>query len=296
VIGTPVSPSHIPAQQPLRGIALISVAVLLFSLTDAISKYMTQHYPVGFILWIRFLLHTLVILAVVGARRGLGFMITRRPGIQIVRGLMLPVAALMFVSGTRLMPLAETAAITFVSPLVVTLLAVLILHERVGVVQWLAIICSFIGVLLIIRPGGALFDWPALLPMGTAFAMAVYQVLTRRVAGLESAYTSIFYPGLIGLILFSLMLPFTWTEPLAWWHVALMTVTGVVGATSHLILIKAFEHAPASLLAPFSYTQLIWTALVGWIVFGDFPDTLAVMGMAVITASGVLIASRVRSR
>ncbi len=278
----------------LRGIALISVAVLLFSITDAISKSMTAYYPVGFILWVRFLIHAVVIFVVVGAHRGFGFVVSRRPGVQIARSVMLPVASLMFVTGISLMPLAEAAAITFVAPLLVTMLAVVVLGESVGRQQWLAIILSFSGVLLIIRPGGELFGWQALFPMGTAFAMAIYQVLTRRIAAVESAYTSIFYPGLAGCLLFSAMLPYTWTAPIAWWHVALMIFNGAVGAASHLVLIKAFEHTPASTLAPFSYMQLLWTTLMGWLVFGDFPDSLALTGMLIIVGSGVFIATRMR--
>ena len=278
----------------LRGIGLVATAVFLFAITDSISKVMTQHYPIGFILWIRFTFHTLVLLAVVGARHGFGFIRTRRPGIQLSRGLLLPLAALMFVTGLSQMPLAETAAITFISPLIVTLLAVVILKEKVDLGQWLAIGFSFAGVLLIVRPGADVFGWAALLPMGTALSMAIYQVLTRRIAGLESPYTSIFYPGLVGLVLFSLALPATWTTPLAWWHVALMIVGGVVNAASHLILIRAFEHAPASRLAPFSYTQIVWATLVAYLVFGDFPDAWSLAGIAVIVASGVYVAARVR--
>lgn len=286
--------NNVETHQILRGIGLVAIAVFLFSITDAISKYMTQIYPIGYILWIRFFFHTLVLIAIVGARQGLGFIRTRRPGIQLTRGLLLPFAALMYVSGISQMPLAETAAITFVSPFLVTLLAVIVLKEKVDLGQWLAIGFSFAGVLLIIRPGGDVFGWAALFPLGTAFSMAIYQVLTRRIAGLESAYTSIFYPGLVGLALFSLALPFTWTTPLAWWHVALMIIGGVVNAASHLILIRAFEFAPASRLAPFSYTQIVWSTLVAYVFFGDFPDAWSIAGIGVIAASGIYVATRMR--
>jgi len=281
-------------QQILKGIGLVAIAVLLFSVTDAISKYMTQHYPIGYILWIRFFFHTLVLIAIVGARQGLGFIRTRRPGIQFTRGLLLPFAALMYVSGISQMPLAETAAITFVSPFLVTLLAVMVLKEKVDLGQWLAIGFSFAGVLLIIRPGTNVFAWAALFPLGTAFAMAIYQVLTRRIAGLESPYTSIFYPGVIGLAVFSLALPFTWTTPLAWWHLALMIAGGVVNAASHLTLIRAFDFAPASRLAPFSYTQIVWSTLVAYVAFGDFPDAWSIAEIGVIAASGIYVATRLR--
>ena len=293
--GLPMTPSdNDEARRILRGVGLVAIAVMLFAITDAVSKYMTRYYPVGFILWLRFFFHTLVLLTVIGARQGLGFTRTRRPGIQLARGILLPIAALLFVTAMRFMPLAETAAITFVSPLIVTLLAVIVLKERVDVGQWAAIGCSFAGVLLIIRPGSDVFGWAAVLPLGTAFAMAIYQVLTRRIAGLESSYTSIFYPGLVGLIIFSVALPFNWAVPVSWWHLVLMVIVGVVNASSHLILIRAFECAPASRLAPFSYTQIIWSALVAYIVFGDFPDAWSLGGIAVIVASGIYVAARIR--
>lgn len=291
-----ISPDDRQAREILRGIGLVGIAVFLFAVTDAISKYMTQYYPIGFILWIRFFFHTLVLLAVVGARQGLGFVRTRRPGIQLTRGLLLPLAALMFVSAISQMPLAEAVAITFISPLIVTLLAVVILKEHVSIGHWIAISCSFAGVLIIIRPGGDALGWAALLPLGTAFSMAIYQVLTRRIAGLESTYTSIFYPGLMGFLLFSLALPFTWTATHAWWHLALMIGGGLVNAASHLTLIRAFEHAPASKLAPFSYTQIVWSTLVAYGVFGDFPDGWSITGIAVIVASGIYVAVKVRRR
>lgn len=272
----------------LRGMLLISIAVILFSVMDTISKYLTRYYPVTNVLWMRYLFHTLLIVAVVVPRHGLALVRTERLGIQVLRGLLLAGASLLFVTAIKYMPLAEATAIQFLSPLLVTLLAVLFLKETVELSRWLAILAGFSGVLIIIRPGSGIFTWASLLPLGTATLFASYQVLTRHFAGRESPYTLIFYPGIIGMLLLALTLPFAWVPPQSLSHVALLAIAGMIGGLSHLILIRAYELAPASRLAPFSYTQLIWVTLAGYI----FPDGLSLAGIAILTTSGVYIATR----
>ena len=276
----------------LRGMLLISIAVILFSVMDTISKYLTRYYPVTNVLWMRYLFHTLLIVAVVAPRHGLALVRTERLGIQVLRGLLLAGASLLFVTAIKYMPLAEATAIQFLSPLLVTLLAVLFLKETVELSRWLAILAGFCGVLIIIRPGSGIFTWASLLPLGTATLFASYQVLTRHFAGRESPYTLIFYPGIIGMLLLALTLPFAWVPPQSLSHIALLAVAGMIGGSSHLILIRAYELAPASRLAPFSYTQLIWVTLAGYIVFDNFPDGLSLAGIAILTTSGVYIAAR----
>lgn len=274
-----------------RGILLILATGLLFAVMDAISKYLTRFYPVSLILWVRFGSFTLLIAAVLGPRLGLDVIKTTRPGVQILRGLLLPAASGLFVLSTRTLDIADASAITFVAPLIITVLAVFFLGERVGTRHWLAIVAGFIGVLIIIRPGSSVFAWPSLLPLGTAACTAVYQVLTRRISGQESVYTSVFYPGLIGTLVFSLALPWTWTPIALPGHLALMVLAGLIGACGHLLLIKAYDCAPASRLAPFGYGQLIWATAAGYIAFGSFPDGGTLLGIAVLAAAGVYLAT-----
>ena len=276
----------------LRGMLLISTAVILFAVMDTISKYLTRYYPVTNVLWARYLFHTLLVVAVIAPRHGLALVRTERLGIQLLRGFLLAGASLLFVTAIKYMPLAEATAIQFLSPLLVTLLAVLFLKEKVELARWLAILAGFSGVLIIIRPGSGIFTWASLLPLGTAILFASYQVLTRHFAGRESPYTLIFYPGIVGMLLLALTLPFTWTPPQSLSHLALLAIAGMIGGSSHLILIRAYELAPASRLAPFSYTQLIWVTLAGYVVFGNFPDGLSVAGMAILMSSGIYIATR----
>jgi drug/metabolite transporter (DMT)-like permease len=173
-------------------------------------------------------------------------------------------------------------------------MAAFILKEKVEFARWLAVAGGFVGVLIIIRPGSGVFTWASLLPLGSATCFACYQILTRKLANLESPYTSIFYAGLVGSVMMSLALPYIWTVPQSLHHALLFVVIGFIGGASHLILIKAYDYAPASRLAPFSYTQLIWVMLSGYLVFGDFPDHWSLIGIAVIVASGIYIATHQR--
>ena len=276
---------------PYRGMLMILAAVAMFAVMDTLSKYLTRFYPVMMVVWARYLLHTFVVIIVLGPRLGSALVTTTRPGAQIVRGLLLASASLFFVSAVKYMPLAEASAISFVAPILVTVMAVLVLKERVGWGGWIAVLSGFIGVLIIIRPGSGLFTWASLLPLGAACCFASYQILTRRLAGLESPYTSIFYSGLVGMLVLSFPLPFAWVPPQSGLHLVVFALIGITAGASHLTLIKAYDFAPASRLAPFSYTQLIWAAVAGYVAFDDFPDFWSVIGILVLMASGIYIAT-----
>ena len=189
------------------------------------------------------------------------------------------------------MPLAETSSITFVAPVLVTLMGAFFLKEKVETARWLAVAGGFAGVVIIIRPGGDVFTWASLLPLCCAACFAWYQILTRKLANLESPYTSIFYSGLVGSVLMSFTLPYVWVWPQSPFHALMFIVVGIIGGLSHLILIKAYDYAPASRLAPFSYTQLIWVTVMGYLVFGQFPDLWSLIGIGVIMVSGIYIAT-----
>ncbi len=282
-----------PPERPrtLRGMLMIMTAVALFAVMDAISKYLTRFYPITNVVWARYFSHTLVVILVLGPRYGLALVRTTRPVAQFIRGLLIATASFSFVAALKYLPIAESSAIAFLAPLLVTVAAVVVLKEKVEFARWVAVLCGFIGVLIIIRPGSGIFAWASLLPLATAFLFAAYQVLTRRLAGLESPYTSIFYSGLVGSLLLAIPLPYTWTTPHNMMHIALFAAIGIIGVSGHLMLIKAYEHAPASRLAPFSYTQLIWVTAIGYLAFDDFPDFWSLFGIAVLMASGIYIAT-----
>ena len=284
-------PHQPPAQRPLRGIALFMLALMLFALLDATSKHLTATFAVPLLVWARYTLHFVIMLVFVGPSMRLQLVQTDNLGLQVVRALALVGTTGFAMMAFRSMPLAEATAVLFLAPMLVTLLAGPMLQERIGAGRWAAVIVGFAGVLLIARPGGALnlagFFWA----LAGAACYAIYQILTRRLSHAEHPLTLLFYTALVGTAVMSLALPWFWFEfspvPLQWLMIASL---GIYGGVGHFILIRAFRLAPASTLTPFGYTQLIWAALLGWVVFGHLPDLLSTAGMAVIAAAGLWLA------
>ena len=284
-------PPHNPA---LRGILLMVVSLGVFTLMDAIGKYLSRFYPVPGVVWARYGINVLLLFAFLAWRGELRYLRTARPRIQLARGLLLGMATLLYFTALSRMPLAEASAIAFVLPLFVAVLAVPMLGERLDAPRLIAIVVGLAGVVAVVRPGSAAFTAYALLPLGMALMNALYHILTRKVAGVEPPLTSLFYGSLVGAVMFLPVLPFAWRTPQDPFHWGLLLVLGLLATVGHFILIRAFEFAPATLLAPFVYTQLLWTMLVGWLVFGDFPDGGAILGMAIIVGAGLYLAGRQR--
>jgi drug/metabolite transporter (DMT)-like permease len=287
---TPQAPAGLPARSHLgRGILMAILATMSYALVDTLSKYMVRGYPVTMVVWARYAVPCLLLLAVFAPRRGRGLLRTAFPLIQIGRGLLLMAGTLFIVFAVKAMPLAEAQAISFIHPVLLTLMAVLFLGEKVGKLGWVAVFLGFAGVLIIIRPGGGLFTWAALLPLGMAFTYSSYQLLTRRIAGSESAINSLFYVMLVGALVMSAVLPFDWVSP-DLTAALLFALIGMIAGIAHFFMIKALEYAPASLLAPFAYVQLLWVTLLGMAVFGDLPDGVTLIGVGVVVAGGLLVA------
>jgi drug/metabolite transporter (DMT)-like permease len=279
------------AANPLRGILLLVGAVSTFSVLDTIAKYLSQTYPVPMIVWARYVFHVLFMLFVLGHSVRWGLVRTRRPGLQVIRGLVLAASSMFFFSALSRLPIAEASAITFVSPLLLTAMSVWFLRERVRAGAWLAVVIGFVGVLIIVRPGGAVFQPGALFALATAACFATYQLMTRKLAGIDSTVATLFIGAVVGTVVMSLVAPFYWKLPENAWHALLFVVMGMLGAGGHFVLIRAFEYAPASVLAPFVYAQLVAVLILGYLVFGAFPDAASLAGMAIIVASGIWMAN-----
>jgi len=269
-------------------------AVGVFTLMDTIAKYLSRWYPVPGIVWARYATNLAVLLAWFVARGELHRIRTARPGIQLARGLLLAGATSLYFTSLTVLPLAEAAAIGFVLPLFVAALAVPMLKEHLDLPRAVAIAAGLAGALLIVRPGAASFTLFALLPMAMALFNALYQILTRKVAGVEHPLTSLVWGAIVGAVLFSFFLPFAWVTPTDPWHWALLAVIGLLASVGHFVLIRAYDYASATGLAPFFYTQLVWVMLLGWLVFGDFPDGWSLLGMGIIVASGIYLVGRQR--
>jgi len=274
---------------PLRGVLLIMLAVFMFSSMDTLAKHMLKReaYPISPLIFARYGVHLLFMIALLAPRMGLNLVRTQRPGLQVLRGLLLVGSTGFFYLSLTYLPLAEAAAISFVGPVLVAALSGPLLREHIGRRQWTAIGFGFLGVLIIVRPGGGVFTWHAVFPLICALLFALYQVLTRKLAGRENALTTLFFTALVGALLTALPLPFTWQTPTAL-QLAFMIGIGTLGGLGHFLLIRAVEHASPAALAPFVYTQLVWSTLLAYLAFGEFPDSGSLIGMLVIVAGGLL--------
>ena len=281
--------------RPGLAILLILAAGLLLSSQDALAKTLTLSYPLLLVVCLRYLAQSLLMLLVFAPRLGLDLLRTRRPLLQLARGLSLVGVTLLFYGGLRYIPLGEATAVIFLAPLVVVALSVLWLKETVSRGVWLAVGGGLLGVLLIVRPGGALFTPASLLPLGAAFCFGLYQLLTRRLSATDAPATSNFLTALVGTLGAGLLLPWTWQMP-APMDVLLMAALGGLAMTGHMLLTHAYRFASAASLAPFTYGQILIATLIGALVFDHLPDAWAVLGMAVIILSGAALAWSQRQR
>jgi drug/metabolite transporter (DMT)-like permease len=276
-------------ENPLRGIVLSLGSTLLFSLSDATAKFLTGSLPAVEIAWIRYVVFVGFALALaIGS--GPGRFRVRRPGLQVARGLGLVASSIAFIFALHYLPLADATAIGFVSPLLTAMLAVPILGEVVGMRRWVAAIIGLVGVIVVVRPGTGAFHPAVILVLLSSLSWAVASVLTRMVAGVDSSATTLLWSAGTGALLLSVALPFDFVLPTPG-EFLLLLVLGVVASTGHYLTVLAYRHAAASVLAPFSYSQLIWATALGFLVFGAIPDFFTFVGAGIIVGSGIYSAN-----
>ncbi|HEX6092828.1 MAG TPA: DMT family transporter [Dongiaceae bacterium] len=293
-----IAPALAPAaaaHMPLRGILLMLLAVFLFVIMDATGKALTADYNIWQISWARYLFH-LAILPVFFRRQPVTTVLrTSRLKLQLLRSALMLGSTVFFFAAVSYIPLAEATAIGFVSPLLVAAFSVPLLGEKVGPRRWAAVIVGFLAVMLIIRPGFGMIHWAYLLPLGSAVCFALYQITTRILSRFDSSVTTLAHSVSVGLLVTTIvvLIPGQWRNPdLQGWM--LMILVGAVGGIAHYILIRALTLAPAALLAPFVYLQLVWAAIVGFVWFGDVPGWSTLGGTAVLAASGLYVMYRER--
>lgn len=284
-----------PEQRPLLGLLLMTAAMVILPVMDASAKFMSVALPIVELVWARFFFHTAVLTPIVLARHRPSELWPQRPLLQTIRAMTIVVATASFFAGLRTTPLADMLAVFFVYPFIVTAFAPFVLGDRVGIWRWTATAIGFIGALIIIRPGFA-----ELTP-GVGFALlsgccySFYSLSTRKLAGSDPPLVTLFYTGAVGLVATSSLLPFVWVWP-GPTHWLLMLAIGLVSAIGHACVIVASERAPAPLLAPLAYIEIVSATLLGYFIFGDLPRPTTWIGMAVIVASGLVIVWRERVR
>ncbi|HSU43849.1 MAG TPA: DMT family transporter [Casimicrobiaceae bacterium] len=275
---------------------LISSSVLCFTILDAITKFMTQRYSVPLLVWARYAVQFVAMLAWLGPRMRLDLVRTQRLRVQAFRGVLLLASSLFFVNALRSLPLAEATALNYSTPIIVVLMGRLVLQEQLTQARLAFVAVGVAGMLMIVQPGTDVFHGAALFGLGAAIFYACYQIMTRMLAG-EDPRVLLFYPALMGTVIMSALAPgFDWPQSMPWTHVLLIVCGGLFGTLGHFMFILAFRLAPASALTPFTYTQLVWAMLLGWFLYGDFPNAYRIGGMAVIAGSGLLMMLHERRR
>ena len=281
------------ANEPLRGILLIIAAFCFFALLDTTAKYLVQTYPVGQVVWARYVGHVALAAAILLPMHGRGLLVSHRPGLQILRSLFLFGSTCANFAALQYLQLAQTVSIQFSTPLMAAALAVPLLGERVGPRRWAAIAIGFFGVLIVVRPGLGLVHWAAGLSVLCALFGALYQITTRKLAGVDRAVTTQFYSALIGAIAITPLVPTFWETPDLKGSL-LMLCLGAIGGFGHWLLILAHRLAPVPVLTPFLYIQLLPMILLGYMVFADFPDSWTLVGAGVVLSSGLYLLYRER--
>ncbi|MBW8267902.1 DMT family transporter [Caldovatus aquaticus] len=288
-----VAPASLPPgrdRRVLLGILLMCAAGTLFPVMNGLVQVLSRTYPSEQIIWARNTGHLLVVLALIVPRYGLSVLRTVRPAAQLARSILLLMSTAMFFFGVKHIPLAQAGSISQMAPFFVTLLAWPLLGERIRPSRFVAVLVGFVGVLIVIRPGTDVFHWASLLIMGSAFCYALYQIFTRRVAGLDRPETSVMYSALVGTLVMCAVVPFVWKAPLSLADAVLHGCLGVLGASGHYCVARALTYAQANVIAPFQYWQIVGSVIVGWFVSGLLPDLGTWIGAGIIVAAGVYIA------
>jgi drug/metabolite transporter (DMT)-like permease len=278
----------------LTGIALMCGAVISFSFLDAIAKYLNGHMDTLQVVWARYTGGFLLTLLISNPVSRPGLMQTKRPALQVVRSLFLVCSTVSNFLAFRYLQLDQALSILFSTPFLVAILAGPLLGEWIGWRRWVAILVGFSGVLLVTRPGVGGVHWAAIYSMASAVFYSLYIVATRVLSRSDPTDTTLFYSNLVGALAMLPVLPFVWSAPDSPGLLFLMAVFGAFGSFGHYLLIAAHRLAPASVLAPFMYTQLVWATGLGFLIFGDVPDSWTLAGAAVLIASGLYLLHRER--
>lgn len=278
----------------LRGGALMLAATLMFSLSDTMAKYITQSVPAVQLATIRYVVFVVMAASPLLRSRRVS-MRSRRPVLQVLRGVGVVGSALCFILSLAHLPIAEATAINFITPLLITALAMPVLGEAVRLQGWIAVLVGFGGMLVVVRPGAHGLHPAALLVLLSSLCWSVAMLVTRKLAGIDRSGVTLLWTAVTGLVLLMAVLPF-FLAPMTWRLAGLSVILGVIASLGQWLAVLAYRHARATVLAPLGYAQLIWSSVLGLLVFGSVPDRWVVVGAVIIALSGVSIVHLERVR
>jgi drug/metabolite transporter (DMT)-like permease len=269
------------------GVLFMCGSGVLFPIMNGVAKSLGGNYNSMQVSWARAFGHVMFMLIAFLPRYGLPMLRTKRPGVQVIRSALLFFSNLCFFFAITFIPIADAASISMTSPLIVALLAWPMLGERTTKLRLALLAVGFIGVLIVIRPGSDVFHPASLLVLVNSTCYGTYQILTRRISGVDSPETSAIYSSCVGAFLMLLVMPFVWKTPANLVHLGMFCSMGVLGAMGHYCVARSLQNAPANLVTPFQYFQLFGSVAVGYFAFGDLPDAMTWLGAAIIITVGL---------
>jgi len=279
----------------VSGVLIFTLGPSFIALADALAKVLGKSMPSPQVVWMYLcsLLASLLIYLVATRQNFRGLARTKVPGLQVARGLAILGSLTFIFASLQFLPLAEATIINFTGPLFMVALAGPMLGEKVGWRRWSAVLVGLAGAMVVVRPGSEVFQWAALLPIGSAVFFALFQLLTRKIVGYDGTLTTLLYTQSVAATGAILAAPFFWI-PIGWREFAMVCAAGTIGLLAHICMFNAFKLADASLLAPINYTRIVASVALGYLIFGDLPDVYTIVGAAVIIASGLSVIQRER--
>ena len=282
-------------KRPIIGVALMLGAMAVLPGIDVIAKFLGQQgMPILQVVWARLVLGALMTLPFAVRIAGAKSLWPDRPWYHTLRAAFLVAATFFFFLSLKWLPIADALAIFFVQPLIVTVLSAFVLREAVGPRRWIAVAVGFIGTLIIIRPGIAELNPGSWLALAAGVTLAFYFVMTRAISGRAHAMVTMFQTSLLGGLILSagIWWVWVWPNPTQW---AMLAALAFIGTAGHLMIVRAYDHAEASLLAPLAYTEMITSVALGWLFFSDFPDAYTFLGVAILISCAIYISMRERA-
>lgn len=297
-VGNPLNTAHMHRGRPSdpSGVPFMIFGSLFGAGVVVVAKALGDTYPVLQLMWFRYVIHVAIVVLAFGPRLRTKLVATGLLRIQLLRSTLIVLTTALFFLAVRFLPVAETTAIVYLAPLITVLLAGPILSERASPRTAWAAAAGFAGVIAVIQPFSGAFGVAVLLPLGAAVTSSFYLMMTRLIGWRDSAPTTLFYTGSVGLIASSVAIPFLWVRPVSRTDLALLISLGVFGGVGHFLYIKAHQRSLASGLAPLSYLELGFVTVMGLMFFDDFPNLLSSSGMVLIAAAGIVVANQRRSR
>jgi drug/metabolite transporter (DMT)-like permease len=284
------------ARNRLTGIALVSLCYMCFTLLDGSAKWLVTSMPVIVVVWLRFLMHAVFASALLLPLRGSSLVKTRHWRWHALRAVMFVLMTGINFWALQYLQLTITSSIFFLVPILTVLMAMPMLGEKIDAGRWAAIAAGFAGVLVIVRPGSADFHPAMLLSLVNAVLYAVFNLMTRRLAAYDSPETIQYLPAVGAALLLAPFALAAWESPGGWVGWTLACLMGAIGGIGHYLLALAHRYAPATVIAPFLYQQVLYAALFGYLVFGDVPAPAVGIGAAIVIASGLYLFARERAR